>query len=100
MSRTKRVPLKAPLTKSQQMVTMLLGHGHNYKTIGEYLHIEWRTVQFHAEKAAQKIPGNLKTATKCIAWVRGASLAVLLGTAMKDDAKTLIRDMTRTRSRQ
>ncbi len=95
---SKRTPLLAPLTQSQQLVVLLLGKGHNFKEIATYLHIHWRTVQFHAEAAAKKIPGDLRTSPKCIAWVRGASLAVLRGTHMKDDPKVLIRDMKTTRS--
>lgn len=78
-----RVPLRASLTPTQEVVTMLVGTGHNYAEIAEVLSISAFTAKRHAEDAAAKIPGDLPTQMKLAVWARGGTLDVLDGSTLR-----------------
>lgn len=75
----KRAPLSAPLTFMQKVVVVLVGQGHNYADIGERLNISPRTAKEYAEIAASRMPGDLPTQFRIVAWYRGDLGRVLLG---------------------
>lgn len=78
-----RTELIAPLSQMQLAVVTLLGLGYDYGMIAVELGMDWETVRFHAIRAARKIPGDLPTQIRCIAWARGASFDVLDGSALR-----------------
>lgn len=79
-----RAPLKKPLSSTEAVIVAMLASGqHNYHSIGEHLGISYKTVKFHAERAKAKIPGDLPTQLRLLAWYRGASLDVLTGSKVR-----------------
>lgn len=74
-----RAPLLKALTSQEELVAVMLGHGHNYHDIAERIGCAPRTVATHAENASRKIPGDLPAQMKLVTWMRGAPLDVLTG---------------------
>ena len=83
-----RAPTFVPLTKTQELVALMLGMGRNYTEIGEVLHISALTAKRHADDTSRKIPGDLPTQMKLAVWVRGATLDVLEGASLKQSLGT------------
>lgn len=83
-----RVPTIGKLSDMQFAVTLLAGHGMNYREMAEVLKVEPSTAKYHAEEAAKKIPGDLGTLTKLAMWARGAPMSVLDGTALRVEIVT------------
>lgn len=80
-----RVPLRRPFTSTEAVVVAMLASGqHNYHSIGEHLGISYKTVKFHAENAKGKIPGDLPTQLRLLAWYRGATMDVLTGSRVRE----------------
>lgn len=77
-----RVPTLLPMTTMQYAVAVLLGLKYTYGEVATALGISGRTVRFHTVRAADRIPGDLPTQMKVMAWARGASLDVLEGNAL------------------
>ena len=90
-----RAPLFRAFTRAEQAVVAALGRGAEYSEIAEWLSVKPRTVKFHAEGAAAKIPGNLPAKTRIIMWVRGATIDMLEGRGY-GDPEQLIADMKKT----
>lgn len=76
---TVRVPLRRPLTRQQLVIAALLNERYTLQEIGGMLRIARRTVRYHVEQAAGKIPGDGDPGERLVAWYRGASLVVLTG---------------------
>lgn len=77
-----RAPLHRPFTPVEALVVRLIAHEWNYVQIATELGITRRTVRFHAQNAAAKIPGTLPQQMQCAMWYRGATADVLMGTAL------------------
>lgn len=75
------VPLFKPLTRAQQAVVAGLARGASYEDLAHWLGVKPRTIRFHAEEAATKIPGNLPPQIRCMMWARGATVDMLEGRA-------------------
>lgn len=75
-----RVPLLRKLSAIEQEVVQLVGQGHNYFAAGEKLLYSARSIETHAYRIAQAIPGDLPSQMKIVMWYRGAPLEVLDGT--------------------
>jgi DNA-binding CsgD family transcriptional regulator len=86
-----RVPTFGKLSKMQLACAMLLGLGKSYREIGEALHITESTVKYYIDIAASKIPGDLPSKARVVAWVRGASLDVLEGKSLTHEVVRLSR---------
>lgn len=74
-----RVELLKPLTPQEEIVCLLVAHGHNYRDIGERLQLSHRTIEKYAEEAGRKIPGDLPAQMKMVVYMRGGSMDVLTG---------------------
>jgi DNA-binding CsgD family transcriptional regulator len=74
-----RVPLNLPLSRRQLLVVALLSEGYKLKEIADLIGIKERAVREHIERAAPRIPGDLPSQARLIAWYRGATLGVLTG---------------------
>lgn len=83
-----RAPLLKPLTAQEELVAVMVAHGHNYADIAERIGCAPRTVNKHAEKAALKIPGDLPAQMKLVVWMRGAPLDVLTGAWLRSPLGT------------
>lgn len=90
-----RVPLFAPLTLAQQAVVAGLARGASYEDLAHWLGVKKRTIRFHAEEAATKIPGNLPPQFRCMMWARGATIDMLEGRAY-GSPEQLLADMKKT----
>lgn len=85
-SKIERVPLLAPFTPMEGIVAKMLASGqHNWRSIAEHMGCSWRTVKFHGEQAKKKIPGDLPTQLRIVAWYRGASMEVLTGSQTRQE---------------
>jgi ATP/maltotriose-dependent transcriptional regulator MalT len=78
-----RVPTTKPLSPMQTVVASLLGLGLSHEEVREELHVSLRTVRYHLNEAAKRIPGDLPAESRVVAWVRGASIDVLEGRTLR-----------------
>ena len=85
-----RAPLKAPLTRAEAAVALLVANGHADADVADQLGHSLNTARFHIKNAAKKIPGDLPAKMKVICWVRGAPLQVLNGTWTNDNMEELV----------
>jgi DNA-binding NarL/FixJ family response regulator len=53
-----RVPTTKPLSPMQTVVASLLGLGLSHEEVREELHVSLRTVRYHLNEAAKRIPGD------------------------------------------
>jgi DNA-binding NarL/FixJ family response regulator len=95
MTRFKRAPLFAPMTRAQQAVVAALARNAEYDEIARWLSVKERTVRYHVGEAARKIPGNLPPKMRIIMWARGATIDMLEGRTL-GSPENLIADMKKT----
>lgn len=79
-----RVPLARALTRNQLVVASLLSELYSQKEIAAAIGMKPRTVRWHINRAADRIPGNLPPTERVRSWYRGATVEVLCGRAVFD----------------
>jgi hypothetical protein len=72
-----RVPTLLPMSRQQLAVAALLSEGWRPNAVAEMMGIGHQTVNYHANEAADRVPGDLPRSGRLIAWYRGAPLSVL-----------------------
>lgn len=79
-----RAPTTKPLSPMQTVVGTLAALGLSHEEIRKELHLgSLRTVRYHLNEAAKRIPGDLPAEQRVVAWMRGASLDVLEGKTLR-----------------
>lgn len=78
-----RVVPRSPLTRAEFTVTILIALNRSYSAIARELNVKVSTVAEHAKNASRKLPGDLPSKTRIMAWARGATLDVLEGRSLR-----------------
>lgn len=79
-----RAPTLKPLSPMQHVVTMLAALGLSHEEIRVELKLNsLRTVRYHLNEAAARIPGDLPAEARVVAWARGATIDVLEGRTLR-----------------
>lgn len=79
-----RAPTLKPLSPMQTVVTMLAALGLSHEEIRAELKLgSLRTVRYHLNEAAARIPGDLPAEARVVAWARGATIDVLEGRTLR-----------------
>lgn len=80
-----RVPPFHPLTRQEELVASLIGHGYKATEVAVMLQCSLRTIRSHADRIALKLPGNLPAQARIAVWWRGASEDLLTGATLRDE---------------
>ena len=74
---TERVALSRPLTPAEEHAVELLAQGLTYRQVAETMGCSYHTARNHIANAAAKIPGDLPTQLRVVAWFRGGKVWML-----------------------